>query len=42
MNAVPISPRAASANGQYSIMIFYRAELNVVFVVFHDDELYRW
>ena len=36
MNAVPISAGAAAANGQYPIVIFYRAELDVVFVVFHN------
>src|SRR6266446_1625256 len=36
MNAVPISAGAAATNGQYPIVIFYRAELDVVFVVFHN------
>src|SRR6266480_4341635 len=35
MNAVPITLRAAAANGQYSIVIFDRPELDIVFVVFH-------
>ena len=32
MNAVPISAGAAATNGQYPIMIFHRAELDVVVV----------
>ena len=41
MNAVPIPARAAAANGQYPIVIFDRAELDVVFVVLHNAELIR-
>jgi hypothetical protein len=37
MNAVPIPAGAATTNGQYPIMIFYRAELDVVFVVVHNE-----
>src|SRR5439155_22906398 len=35
MNAVPITLRAAAANGKYAAMIFDRAELDIVFLVFH-------
>jgi hypothetical protein len=37
MNAVPISAGAATTNGQDAIVIFYRTELDVVFVVFHNS-----
>src|SRR6266487_3240850 len=36
MNAVPIPAGSATTNGQYTIMIFYRAELDVVFFVLHN------
>src|SRR5437870_7389267 len=39
VNAVPIPAGAAATNGQYPIVIFYRAELDVVFVVFHNSDL---
>lgn len=39
MNAVPIPAGAAAANGQYSIVIFYRAKLDVVFVVHKKSQL---
>ena len=32
MNAVPIPAGAAATNGKYSIVIFYDAKLDVVFV----------
>src|SRR5262249_4712036 len=35
MNAVPITSRAATANGQNSAMIFDRLRLDVVFPVYH-------
>ena len=34
MNTIPIPTGAAATNGQYPTMIFHRAELDVVFVVF--------
>ena len=34
MDAIPIPSRAAAANRQNAIMIFDRAELDVVFVAF--------
>jgi hypothetical protein len=36
MNAVPIPPGAAATNGQYPIVIFDRAELDVVLVIVHN------
>jgi len=36
VNAVPIPAGAAAANGQYPMVIFYRAELDVVFLVVHQ------
>src|SRR5207249_9392112 len=35
MNSVPIASRTAAANGQYPTVIFDRAQLDVVFIVFH-------
>jgi hypothetical protein len=37
MNPIPISAGAAATNGQHAIVIFYRTELDVVFVVFHNS-----
>src|SRR6266567_3046634 len=37
MNAVPIPAGAAAANDQYPIVIFDRAELDLVFVVIHNE-----
>jgi len=51
MNAVPISSRSPAANGQNSVVIFDRAELNVVlawragalrkWVIFHLATIYQ-
>ena len=41
MNAVPIPARAAATNGQYPIVIFDRAELDVVFIVVHNEGTYQ-
>jgi hypothetical protein len=35
MNAVPVPPRAAAANGQYPVVIFNDANIDLGFVVFH-------
>jgi hypothetical protein len=35
VDTIPITSRAATANGQYSVVIFDRAGVNAVFVVFH-------
>ena len=35
MDSIPIAPRTAAANGQYSTVIFHCAELDVVLVGFH-------
>ncbi len=35
MNAVPIPAGAAATNGQYSIVIFYRVELDIVLSILH-------
>jgi hypothetical protein len=40
VDAIPISARAAATDGQYSVVIFYGAELEVIFVVFHDAAIY--
>ena len=36
VNAIPIPAGAAATNGQYPIVIFYRAELDVVFGGVHN------
>src|SRR4029077_4019639 len=41
MNAVPIPPGAAATNGQYPIVIFDRAELDVVLVIVHNKRTYQ-
>jgi hypothetical protein len=41
MNAVPIPARAAATNGQYPIVIFERTELDVVFIVVHNEGTYQ-
>jgi hypothetical protein len=38
VNAVPIPARAAATNGRYPIVIFYRIELDFVFVVVHKKQ----
>jgi len=41
MNAVSIPARAAATNGQYPIVIFDRTELDVVFIVVHNEGTYQ-
>jgi hypothetical protein len=36
MDAVPIAPWAAAANGKDAIVIFYGLDIYLVFVVLHD------
>ena len=39
MNAIPISSRSPAANGQNSVVIFDRAELDVVLIICHFANL---
>ncbi len=36
MDAIPIALRAAAANGQYPVVIFHHARVDVVFVALHQ------
>ena len=41
MDAIPIALRATAANGQYSVVIFHRARVDVVFAAFHRLNVQR-